>query len=722
MSRKIVVDTYTFTAAAKTIDMPSVSGLEIEGIQLITNVVDNVIIYQFNNPAKGGTLSGTTLTLTYDTTSMSDTDQLMIIYDSPADSVTQPVSVSGTVTVDGSGVTQPVSGTLDVNLQDGAGTDITSHNAGSSQGLDITIIDGSGNQSGITGNPLITEPTATITVPASGAGTAIAAAIVDASGNQITSFGGGTEYSVGSGAPTDPTGGTIVFENSSGNWENVGEGGGFGQPLPVDIKSSATVDVNIVSGSSSGVQYDEGDALGATPTGTVIVARKYTDDTASVPTTEAAGSRVPLHIIPLDANGDPRPSPTLYQQSDTSNTGDLAPGIAWKDADGSGSWHVTSITDPFPTLSYDSTLSNTVAMGSTSNAQTISDFNGRNTVGIQITGTWTGTLIFEGSVNATDWFTVSALPIGGTTVVTTATANGQWQADVSGFSDFRVRCSVVGTSTAVVDLRVSTATLNPVSFTPSTLLLDGSGNAIASSTSSPVGTERGLIVRNIPQTKADIASFTGSSQAITLTNIGGMSTAMIYISGTFSATVIPQVSVDNGTTYSNVSASPGIRRIFNYTSGGWVYEITAAGLYAVNIAGCNAFKLNCAAYTSGTVTAKCSVSNGSSIDFGRMNHVSVAISASSSGNNTIVGASSGNKIKVTSWNFMANGTVNAKFTDGAGGSDLTGLYYMIANTGISVPYNPEGYIITSTNTALVLNLSAAIAVGGVLTYTLCDNF
>lgn len=92
------------------------------------------------------------------------------------------------------------------------------------------------------------------------------------------------------------------------------------------------------------------------------------------------------------------------------------------------------------------------------------------------------------------------------------------------------------------------------------------------------------------------------------------------------------------------------------------------------------------------------------------------IAASGSGNNTIVPAVNPKKIRVLALSLSANGTVNAKFQDGAGGTDLTGLTYMVVNSGIVLPFNPVGWFETSSNTLLNLNLSAAIAVGGSLTY------
>jgi hypothetical protein len=90
------------------------------------------------------------------------------------------------------------------------------------------------------------------------------------------------------------------------------------------------------------------------------------------------------------------------------------------------------------------------------------------------------------------------------------------------------------------------------------------------------------------------------------------------------------------------------------------------------------------------------------------------IAVSSSGATAIATPGSGKKIRVLSVAFMANGSVNAKFQNGS--TDVTGLFYLIANTGASLPFNPAGWFETSATTALNINLSAAIAVGGCITY------
>jgi hypothetical protein len=76
---KIRLTGATFDASAQTIVHASFSDVGLSGIQLIVNVTDQIIIYNFADTTKGWTLSTDTLTLEYNTTTMSDTDDLMIL-------------------------------------------------------------------------------------------------------------------------------------------------------------------------------------------------------------------------------------------------------------------------------------------------------------------------------------------------------------------------------------------------------------------------------------------------------------------------------------------------------------------------------------------------------------------------------------------------------------------------------------------------------------------
>ena len=94
-----------------------------------------------------------------------------------------------------------------------------------------------------------------------------------------------------------------------------------------------------------------------------------------------------------------------------------------------------------------------------------------------------------------------------------------------------------------------------------------------------------------------------------------------------------------------------------------------------------------------------------------------AISASSSGNNTLIAANSTKRFRILAVAMMAAGAVNAKFQSGAGGTDLTGLFNPAANGGFVLPFNPAGWFETlAVNTLFNLNLSGAVAVGGCVVY------
>ena len=101
MAKHLIFD-YTFDASAKTITLSDT--YDQKRFLLITNVTTNQVIYNFADAAAGATFEyfydpiSTVITLTYDTTSMSDTDKLQIFYDAdkqsfaPADEYLDPVS------------------------------------------------------------------------------------------------------------------------------------------------------------------------------------------------------------------------------------------------------------------------------------------------------------------------------------------------------------------------------------------------------------------------------------------------------------------------------------------------------------------------------------------------------------------------------------------------------------------------------------------------------
>ena len=75
---KILFEDYTFNAAAKQITFNTSETITLPQLLLITNVTDNLIVYNFADPNYGGTITNNVLTLTYNTSLMSDSDSLQI--------------------------------------------------------------------------------------------------------------------------------------------------------------------------------------------------------------------------------------------------------------------------------------------------------------------------------------------------------------------------------------------------------------------------------------------------------------------------------------------------------------------------------------------------------------------------------------------------------------------------------------------------------------------
>jgi hypothetical protein len=99
------------------------------------------------------------------------------------------------------------------------------------------------------------------------------------------------------------------------------------------------------------------------------------------------------------------------------------------------------------------------------------------------------------------------------------------------------------------------------------------------------------------------------------------------------------------------------------------------------------------------------------------------INDSTSGNNTIqAAAGAGKRIAVWHWDIISDGTVDCRWEDGAGGTAFTGQYPFQAREGMSV--TAGGLVplfVGSANTLLNLELSAAINVHGLVSYTVLED-
>ena len=113
-------------------------------------------------------------------------------------------------------------------------------------------------------------------------------------------------------------------------------------------------------------------------------------------------------------------------------------------------------------------LLNTVGLNAQSNISTTTcpgagcvDFNvaQQGSIGIQVTGTWVGTLTFKGSVkggvgaSTTEFVDLAVIPSNSSTPVTTTTSNGSWSRNIAGYTTVRVQFTAYTSGTAVVSYR-----------------------------------------------------------------------------------------------------------------------------------------------------------------------------------------------------------------------------------------------------------------------------
>lgn len=269
---KKLITAYTFDASAQTVTLTGLTSTLLEQVLLITNVTDNIIIYNFADATKGGSIASGVITLAYDTTSMADTDDLQIFID---DLVAEQTDALTDTQLRASAVPVSVTGVATSAKQD----TIISHLDGV-EGLLATIDGDTGSIDAKT--------------PALGQALAAASVPVVLPAAQITTL---TPPAAITGFATSAKQDTIIghldgVETILGAIETATEAIQAGQ-LPdshnvtVDNASLAVthtaltelaaainsdkVDVNIVSGSAAGTEYTEDAAAAANPAGGALI-------------------------------------------------------------------------------------------------------------------------------------------------------------------------------------------------------------------------------------------------------------------------------------------------------------------------------------------------------------------------------------------------------------------------------------------------------------------
>lgn len=235
-------------------------------------------------------------------------------------------------------------------------------------------------------------------------------------------------------------------------------------------------------------------------------------------------------------------------------------------------------------------------------AVTLKLFDGMCALGIQVTGTYTGALSLQGTIDGVTWVTIGGVVFfnvnNGTQTATIASAStGIWQAECSNFRSVRVTALAAVTGTAVVTICASkspsiVALDMPVDteLSAAVAIADASGNP----TTAMVGgacllfngstwdRQRGNLNVNTGDTGAKTATGNGATQ----TNYNASGAILAFIIGAVSGTTPTcvfklQGSNDNGTTWYDL---PGAVTPSITASGNYVLAVYPGATVAANAA------------------------------------------------------------------------------------------------------------------------------------------
>lgn len=202
----------------------------------------------------------------------------------------------------------------------------------------------------------------------------------------------------------------------------------------------------------------------------------------------------------------------------------------------------------------------------------------QGSIGIQITGTWSGTITFSATVDNTNYQTLLVLPSNSLTAVTTTTTNGVFSTAVAGYTTVRIAFTAYSSGTAVVSYRVTLAARNNLSSS-------GGGapdNAtyITQTTDATLSNEQAIgalasgILRGAA-TSGIVTSLTNSAGIAA--NVSDETGTSLLVFNTTPTLVTPVLGAATGTSiaFGTDPADAGIVRLENNTNIAW--EASPAG-------------------------------------------------------------------------------------------------------------------------------------------------
>lgn len=255
------------------------------------------------------------------------------------------------------------------------------------------------------------------------------------------------------------------------------------------------------------------------------------------------------------------------------------------------------------------------------------------TIIVQATGTWTGTLQLEVSMDGgTTWSPRPSRQESTSFVLNSYTGNFTAGVNTSGYTNFRVRATAAITGTAIIRITESLNT-SSIFVNNGVRIADNAGSIISSDNNGNSNNQRLHVAT--PDTTTANSTLGSLNAAATITMSGLSSVGFQLNAGTLIGTLIPELSIDGGTTW--------LTTVFYDLTGNDTFPSFVFGssntlkiVAIVVLGGTSHVRVRVSAYTSGTATSLLRASNatgggvsstfgGGSAAFGTVANTSVAI-------------------------------------------------------------------------------------------------
>ena len=215
-----------------------------------------------------------------------------------------------------------------------------------------------------------------------------------------------------------------------------------------------------------------------------------------------------------------------------------------------------SVANPLPVSASITPPSDTTQTGSiTGSGQSVTfAVNAQSTVGIQASGTFSGTILIKGSVDGSTYTPTTATNLTSGALVTTITSSFTGQVNVAGFVSFQLTSVSWTSGTANISLRASTGISNVMLDNP----LPTGTNAIGSITNTSfASTQSGTWNTGTTSAVVNVGQQTSNTSAVQLSASSTVPTNGIVIEALIANAAVVYIGGSGVTTSTGFQLSPG---------------------------------------------------------------------------------------------------------------------------------------------------------------------